>query len=135
MQGMLAAEILATLVPGFESGVARSWLTSEDGFAQSLLRLITVLSIESPSAGTARGPAASQKQEDEEALLQITLSGITVLRRLFVKSRNPDDPSSTIPTEGMIKQENLLGALMLTPPTQPRPEVIRQLCAYAKLDV
>lgn len=135
MQGMLAAEILSNLVPGHESGVARSWLTSEDGFAQSLLRLITVLSTEPSSAGNARGVPSSARQADDEALLHITLSGITVLRRLFEKSRNPDDPESSVPTDGMIKQENLLGALMLKPPTQPRPEVIRQLCLYAKLDM
>lgn len=135
MQGMLAAEILSNLVPGYESGVTRSWLTSEDGFAQSLLRLITVLSTEPSSAGNSRGVPSAARQLEDEALLHITLSGITVLRRLFEKSRNPDDPSSIVPTDGMIKQENLLGALMLKPPTQPRPEVIRQLCVYAKLDM
>ena len=134
MQGMLAAEILSNLVPGFESGVARSWLTSEDGFAQSLLALITVLSTEPQSASTGRAVSAA-RMADDESLLHITLSGITVLRRLFEKSRNPEDPNSTIPTDGMIKQESLLGALMLRPPTQPRPEVIKQLCVYAKLDM
>lgn len=135
MQGMLAAEIISNLVPGFETNLARSWLTSEDGFSQSLLRLITVLSTEPPSIIATRGVLASARNADDEALLHITLSGITVLRRLFEKSRNPDDPISTVPIDGMIKQENLLGALMLKPPAQPRAEVIKQLCAYARLDM
>lgn len=135
MQGMLAAEIISNLVPGFETNIVKSWLGSEDGFAQSLLRLITVLSTEPPSAGTTRGNPASARNADDEALLHITLNGINVLRRLFEKSRNPDDPTSTVPIAGMIKQENLLGALMLKPPSQPRAEVIKQLCAYARLDV
>ena len=135
MQGMLAAEIISNLVPGYESGVARSWLTSEDGFAQSLLMLITILSTEPPSAPARGTNASAARHAEDEALLHITLSGITVLRRLFEKSRNPEDPTSTVPTDGMIKQESLLGALMLRPPTQPRPEVLRQLCVYAKLDM
>jgi SWI/SNF chromatin-remodeling complex subunit SWI1 len=135
MQGMLAAEILANLVPGFETGLARSWLTSEDGFSQSLLRLITVLSTEPSTPPPARGAPIPNRGADDEALLHITLSAITVLRRLSEKSRNPDDSTSKVPIDGMIKQENLLGALLLRPPTQPKAEVIKQLCAYAKLDM
>lgn len=39
MQGMLAADILAGLAPGTDSGLCRSWLESEDGWAASLLKL------------------------------------------------------------------------------------------------
>ncbi len=134
MQGMLAAEILANLVPGFETHLARSWLTSEDGFAQSLLRLVTVLSSEVSPPLSSRGAPVPTRGPDDEAVLHITLSGINVLRRLFERARNPEDPTSTIPTEGMIKQENLLGALLLKPPAQPKAVVIKQLCAYAELD-
>ena len=38
MQGMLAADILASLAPGRESGLCRSWLESDDGWAASLLQ-------------------------------------------------------------------------------------------------
>ncbi len=78
-------------------------------------------------------PVAARGPEDD-ALLHITLSGITVLRRLSEKALNPDDPTSTLPSDGMIKQENLLGALLLKPPAQPKTEVMRQGCAYASLD-
>ncbi|ELR03850.1 hypothetical protein VC83_04694 [Pseudogymnoascus destructans] len=138
MQGMLAAEIISGLVPGPEVPIARSWLTSEDGFAQSLLRLITVLSTEPPSSvPAARGGQVAARNADDEALLHIMLSGITVLRRLFEKARDSEggDMGMRGMAEGMIRQENLLGALMLKPPTQPRKEVIRGLCAYAGLDM
>ncbi|KAL5354055.1 hypothetical protein ACLOAV_000140 [Pseudogymnoascus australis] len=156
MQGMLAAEIISGLVPGPEVPIARSWLTSEDGFAQSLLRLITVLSTEPPSSAapppptTARGAqqqqqaaaaAAAARSADDEALLHITLSGIKVLRRLFERATRDVDGGGVEGLaglglgDGMIRQENLLGALMLKPPTQPRKEVIRGLCEYAGLDI
>ncbi|KAI9743327.1 MAG: hypothetical protein M1818_003173 [Claussenomyces sp. TS43310] len=133
MQGMLAAEILSNLVPGSEAGLARSWLSSEDGFAQSLLRLITVLASEASPLAPHRG-APPPRGADDEALLHITISGITVLQRLSEKARNPDDLTSIVPLDGMIKQENLLGALLLKPPAQPTPEVMKLLCAYAALD-
>ena len=135
MQGLLAAEILSNLVPGFETNVAKSWLTSEDGFAQSLLRLVTKLSLE-PVPTPLRGAPVSHRDRagEDEVLLHITLSGITVLRRLMEKSQHSDDPTSAAPSEGMIKKELLLGALLLKQPAQPRPEVIKQLCLYAGLD-
>lgn len=136
MQGMLAAEILSNLVPGFETNVAKSWLTSEDGFAQSLLRLVMKLSLEAPAPAPMRGPSVSHRDRggDDEALLHITLSGITVLRRLMEKSQHPDDPTSAVPNDGMIKKELLLGALLMKQPAQPKPEIIKQLCLYAGLD-
>ncbi|WKT40716.1 hypothetical protein QSH57_005522 [Fusarium oxysporum f. sp. vasinfectum] len=44
MQGLLSAEILASLAPGHDSGVAQSWLSSGNDFAQNLFRLIRELS-------------------------------------------------------------------------------------------
>lgn len=127
MQGMLAADILANLAPGFETNLTKSWLSSEDGFAQSLLHLITILS--STSAPTQRN-AQQLQGVDEASTMSITLSGISVLKRLASKATDPNDPDSDSPRDGMIKQKSLLGALLLT---QPRAEVIKQLCAYAAI--
>jgi SWI/SNF chromatin-remodeling complex subunit SWI1 len=136
MQGMLAAEMLSNFVPGFEAHLARSWLQSEDGFAQSLLRLVTKLSLEAPTPAPSRGPPVPHRERagDDEALLHITLSGITVLRRLVEKSQHSDGPSSAFLNDGMIKKDMLLGALLMKQPAQPRSEVIKQLCLYASLD-
>lgn len=132
MQGMLSAEILSNLAPGFESGVPKSWLTSEDGFAQNLSRLILALCHEtSPAAPHQRVPTAAKGIEDE-ALFHITLGGIAVLRRLAEKCRDPEDPNSTIPFSGIPGKESLLSVLEIK---QPRLQsVLKQLCAYAGLD-
>jgi len=131
MQGMLAADILSNLAPGFETGIAKSWLTSEDGFSQNLSRLILALCLEtSPQLPHQRAQPVMKGVEDE-ALLNVTLGGISVLRRLTEKCKDPDDPKSTIPLPG-ISKEILLGILEIK---QPRLQgVIKQLCAYAGLD-
>jgi SWI/SNF chromatin-remodeling complex subunit SWI1 len=131
MQGMLAAEILSNLVPGYETGVARSWLTSQDGFSQNLSRLILSLCLEaSPQIPHQRAQAIPKGVEDE-ALLHITLGGIAVLRRLAEKSRDPEDPNSMIPISGLPSKENLLHLLKIV---QPRLQgVLKHLCAYAGL--
>jgi len=131
MQGMLAAEILSNLAPGYETGVAKSWLTSDDGFSQNLCRLIISLCLEAtPQVPHQRAPVA-QKGVEDEVLLHITMGGIAVLRRLAEKSRDPEDPHSTIPLSGLPSKDSLLGALKIM---QPRLQgVLKQLCAYAGL--
>ena len=133
MQGMLAAEILSNLAPGFETGLAKSWLTSDDGFAQNLSRLILSLCLEaSPQVPQHRAQQVPPKGVEDEALLHITLGGIAVLRRLAEKCRDPEDSKSKIPLAGMPTKESLLGALRIV---QPRLQVVlKQLCAYAGLD-
>ncbi|PMD42442.1 hypothetical protein L207DRAFT_424144 [Hyaloscypha variabilis F] len=131
MQGMLAAEILTNLVPGHESGVAKSWLTSDDGFSRNLCRLILTLCHEtSPQATHQRAQTAPKGMEDE-ALLHITMGGIAVLRRLAEKSRDPENPSMMIPISGLPAKESLLGALEIRLPRLQG--VLKQLCAYAGL--
>ncbi|KAF4635139.1 hypothetical protein G7Y89_g2955 [Cudoniella acicularis] len=131
MQGMLAAEILSNLAPGYETGLAKSWLMSEDGFAQNLSRLILSLCLEASSAQSHQRGQVAPKGVEDEALHHITLGGIAVLRRLGEKSRDPDDPNSSIPVAGLPSKENLLAALKIA---QPRLQgVLKQLCAYAGL--
>ncbi|KAE9369581.1 hypothetical protein N431DRAFT_345391 [Stipitochalara longipes BDJ] len=131
MQGMLAAEILSNLVPGYETGVAKSWLTSDDGFSQNLCRLILTLCHEtSPQATHQRAQTAPKGMEDE-ALLHITMGGIAVLRRLAEKSRDPENLSTMIPISGLPAKESLLGALEIRLPRLQG--VLKQLCAYAGL--
>jgi SWI/SNF chromatin-remodeling complex subunit SWI1 len=134
MQGMLAAEILSNLAPGHETGIAKAWLTSEDGFSQNLCRLILLLCLEASPSSTGPQHQRSQpapKGVEDEALLRITMGGIAVLRRLAEKSRDPDDPNSLVPFSGLPPKEALLAALKIV---QPRLQgVLKQLCAYAGL--
>jgi SWI/SNF chromatin-remodeling complex subunit SWI1 len=132
MQGMLAAEILTNLAPGFETGLAKSWLTSDDGFAQNLSRLILSVCLEAPPPVPHQRAQVGPKGVEDEALLHITLGGISVLRRLAEKCRDPENPKSRIPLTGMPTKESLLQALKTV---QPRLQVVlKQLCAYAGLD-
>jgi len=135
MQGMLAADILASLAPGVESGVAKSWLTSEDGFAQNLCRLTVQLCLDAtpqPQIPHQRGQQAVAKGVEDEIFQHITLSGLSVLRRLAEKVRDPDDAGSLIPLSSLPPKESLLDALKLV---QPRLQgVLKLLCVYAGLD-
>ena len=133
MQSMLAAEILSNLAPGFESGLAKSWLTSEDGFSLNLSRLIHQLCLETaPVAPHQRTPAMGRGIGEDEDLLHIALGGIAVLRRLAEKCRDPEDPTSNIPLSGILGRENLLRALEIKHPRLQ--SVLKHLCAYAELD-
>lgn len=132
MQGLLAAEIVASLAPPFATGVARSWLTSEDGFSQTLVKLIfSLCSDTTQQAASQSRPQPVIKGVEDVDSLQITMSAIGVLRRLTEKSRDPDDPMSKIPVVGFPSKEHLLDALKST---HPRLQgVLKQLCAYAGL--
>lgn len=101
VQGMLAAEVLAEFVPGPETGLARSWLSSADGFAVNLLRIICLLSTSRIPQDTARqmaGPGragGATREQEQPPYAWITHRGISVLRRLAEKARSPSDPSSS----------------------------------------
>ncbi|CAG8983240.1 hypothetical protein HYALB_00002676 [Hymenoscyphus albidus] len=136
LQGMLAAEILSNLAPGYESGLAKSWLTSDDGFAPNLSRLILSLCLEAsqPPQPVARGQQPIPKGVEDESLQRIAIGGLAVLRRLTEKSRDPEEKTSSVGLTGVVgfpAKENVLRALGIV---QPRlKEVLSGLCAYAGL--
>lgn len=129
-QGMLAAEILAGIAPGPDQGVARSWLSSEDGFALSLLRLVCLLS---PQMGPmhARQPGKMSNPDDAQPFARITHRGMAVLQRLAEKSGTGTDEASNIPLGVLPKKESLLGALLTV---QIDGAIVKQLCTYAGLN-
>lgn len=135
LQGMLAAEILSNLAPGSESDVARQWLSSTDGFALTLLKLVLLLAAAPrPLPPTTQLPQqrGMHGEPDSEAISAIMHRGIAVLRRLAEKSRRTGGEHGDVnfPLGVMPKKESLLRALMLK---DIDPYVIRQLCIYAGL--
>ncbi|KAI6245483.1 SWI/SNF chromatin-remodeling complex subunit sol1 [Erysiphe necator] len=129
MQGILAAGIISSLVPSYETGVAKSWLTSEDGFSQNLCRLIITLSIETSSLAL-RQPM-TPLGIDNESTFHIILGGTTVLRRLVEKSRNSEDSNSKYSPPGVLAKDSLLIAINIV---QPRlQDVLKQLYEYVGL--
>ena len=136
LQGMLAAEILSHLAPGSESDVARSWLSSADGFAVTLLKHVLLLAaVPRPPPPASRHPQqrGMHSEPDADAISAIMHRGIAVLRRLAEKTRTNGggNGDTKFPLGVVPKKENLLGALMSK---DIDPFVIRQLCIYAGLE-
>lgn len=93
MQGMLAADILASLAPGPESGICRSWLEADDGWACSLLKF--AMSLCSTDATMPHPPPqpnnrARNMMEDREGYQLIVHRALSMLKRLGEKSRGSE---------------------------------------------
>lgn len=132
MQGLLAADIIASLAPGYESGVTRAWLSSSDGFAQNLYRLIRALCQQAePTPPTGRGNTRSQPKEDSD-VLHIINWGVSLLRRLCERARDPNDPTS-IPPNALPSRDSLFNAFQ----TLKAPKwaaLLSHLSSYAGLE-
>ncbi|KAI0141741.1 hypothetical protein GGR57DRAFT_399745 [Xylariaceae sp. FL1272] len=132
MQGMLAADIVAQLAPGYETGVTRAWLSSGEGFARNLLKLVNRLCqhAEQPMPRPG-GNARAQHREDPDVLYIVTCA-ISTLRRLTEKARDPNDPSS-IPPNAIPSRASLLDSL--TNLKSPKwALLLNQLSAYVGLE-
>jgi SWI/SNF chromatin-remodeling complex subunit SWI1 len=115
-QGMLAAEILAGLAPGPESGVARSWLEASDGWAPSLIRLVLVLLASQPPPPPpppthGRGSRAllqqqQQQLEEDRGFTIITTRALSMLRKLGEKSYWPGDDDDDGAERAMLRALN-----------------------------
>ncbi|MCJ1404264.1 hypothetical protein MMC11_007489 [Xylographa trunciseda] len=125
--GLIAADILVSLIPASEHSLARSWLTSEDGFATSLLRLLSRFSVEAPPYVQNVG----LRHYDRDGDSMITILGISILRNLAEKSKDSDPISSSILSGVLPKKESLIRALQSKLIDQ---KVMRQLCALAGLE-
>lgn len=137
-QGMLAADVLSGMVPGPETGVARSWLSSEDGFALSLLRLVCLLSPSPPTTAqliaTARAQGKMVDPEIVHPFARITHRGMNVLKKLAAKAVEPGDDEEMLramPLGTLPKKESLLGALLTV---HIDSKIVKELCVYAGLE-
>ncbi|KAF5017309.1 hypothetical protein F66182_10782 [Fusarium sp. NRRL 66182] len=130
MQGLLSAEILASLAPGYDSGVAEAWLSSGNDFAQNLFRIIRELSqlYEQPQA---QGPRAAPRKDPE--LVYIVVVAVALLRRLAEKARDPNNPLSSIPAKAMPAPHALLEALSMQSAEWSKDEVLQKLSTFFAL--
>lgn len=154
MQGMLAAEILVNLAPGFETGVTRAWLSSQDGLVHSLKRLVEYLCNEAAhqtqveaqieaearhrnAHGQRRGAPHPQEAmlnpQERGSLAVIAQRAVRILKRMVEKCLDPADKSSVrnVPADVWPKPENLLGAKVLR---DIDPVVLAGLLGLAKLE-
>ncbi|RWA08215.1 hypothetical protein EKO27_g6881 [Xylaria grammica] len=130
MQGLLAADIIAQLAPGYESGVTRAWLSSSDGFAQKLLALIKTICQHSEHP-VAR-PGSNPRHRDDPDLLYIVQCAVSALRRLGEKAKDPNDAAS-IPPNALPTRASLFDSLN----NLKNPKwvmLLNQLSAYVGLE-
>ncbi|SPN99182.1 related to SWI1 Component of SWI/SNF global transcription activator complex [Cephalotrichum gorgonifer] len=132
MQGLLAAEILSSLAPGYDSGVVKMWLSCGNGLSQKIYRLIQLGA--SQFDNPPRNPhARGQQQRPDDSLVCMVVLGVTLLRRLIEKSRDPNDPKS-IPPAALPPTDSVLSAMMMTSPEWTREGVLQQLLSFLNMD-
>jgi SWI/SNF chromatin-remodeling complex subunit SWI1 len=135
MQGLLAAEILASMTPGPESGVAKSWLLSDNGTGHSLLTLVQKLGrqYEQPPPPANRGAARAPPRKDPE-LVFIAVTAVSVLKKLTDRARDPNDTSLLAATSGFLpSSQSLLEATSLPSPEWTKEGFLQQLTACFNL--
>lgn len=130
MQGLLAAEILASIAPGYEAGIVKTWLSCHNGLSQRIYRLIQLVA--SQFDNPPRGPGRGQPRSDDSLLCLVVL-GVTLLRRLMEKSRDPSNPTS-IPPSALPTSDSVLSAMMMTSPEWTKEGVLQQLLSFLTLD-
>jgi SWI/SNF chromatin-remodeling complex subunit SWI1 len=132
MQGLLAAEVLASLAPGYESDVTRLWLSSGNGFAQNLFRLVRALCMQFEQPPR-HGPARAGQRKDTD-LVYIVCVSVSMLRKLAEKARDPNNPLSSIPPNVLPSRDSLLGALQMPSIEWAKEGLLQDLVAYAALE-
>lgn len=104
MQGMLAADILASLAPGPESGVCRSWLDAEDGWANSLLNF--AMSLWRSDARMQQPPPQPNHrgqrplEQDREGYHLIVNRALSMIKRLGDKSKGTETLVKSVTPNG-----------------------------------
>lgn len=139
VQGLLSAEILASLVPTSEHELARSWLASQDGFALSLLRIVIDLGKQpQPQIPAQRDHRGRAPDPDPFGTVTITERGFAVLRALAEKAKDADGTVPGLPSSILPDKRTVVAALAQRHPDHVPKEfnshVIRQLCALSSLD-
>lgn len=129
MQGLLAAEILAFMAPGFDSGLPKLWLSPGNGLAQNLGRLIQELSqiFEHPQLAL-RGPPPprGQLRKDPE-LVYLVVVAVTLLRTLAEKARDRNQPEASIPRSLLPSNKVLMDALTMQSPEWTKEGMLKEL--------
>jgi len=115
MQGMLAGDILASLAPGPDSGVCRSWLEADDGWAASLLRFSVFLcGNDTRPPAPSQGNRAQRLEQDTQGFQLIIHRALSMLKRLGEKSKGGDSlvKSGHLSSHGQANGHNTVNARM-----------------------
>jgi SWI/SNF chromatin-remodeling complex subunit SWI1 len=139
MQGLLAADILASLAPNHESGVARAWLSSGNGFAQNLFFLIQALCsmFETQVRRQAMVPQSRNQMPimKDLDLVYIASKAVSLIKRLCEKARDPNDRigASGIPPNALPSKEMVLSLLSMQARELTEMGLLADLVAYSRM--
>lgn len=131
MQGLLAAEVLASIAPGYEAGIVKMWLACNNGLSQKIYRLIQLVA--SQFDNPPRGLGGRGQPRSDDSLLCLVVLGVTLLRRLMERSRDPSNPTS-IPPSALPTSDSVLSAMMMTSPEWTKEGVLQHLLSFLTLD-
>lgn len=123
MQGLMVTNILASLAPGSESGVARSWLGSSNGFASALMHFIWLLSHET-------GPQNQGRDIDFSYMIRLA---VATLQKLTEKSWNPNGESEELPVGFMPSMDNLAQLMRQLTTHMAGEGVVKNLASYKSM--
>jgi SWI/SNF chromatin-remodeling complex subunit SWI1 len=120
MQGLLAADILASMIPSQETSIARSWLGCGNGCIQNLWFMVNSLCdvFEAQSRRAATAPQSrNQMPHKDENLVYIVSLAVSLVKRLSQKARDPNNPKGSgeiplnaLPTRGLVYKMTMLHA-------------------------
>lgn len=131
MQGLLSAEILASIAPGYDSGIASAWLSSGNDLAQNLFRLVRELSQLYEQPQPLGGQRAVPRKDPE--LVYLVVVAVGLLRRLAEKAHDPNDPTSSLPSKAMPAPQALLELLSMPSAEWAKEDVLRKISTFFAL--
>ena len=131
VQGLLAAEILAGLIPSSDHILARSWLSSQDGFALNLWKIIFTLGPRVSKKPSRHPPTGRTTEPDPQGHGMITFRGLAVLRKLVEKTKDSEGLLRE-PPFGILPQRESLLLLLLK--RNMDASLVRQLCNSSGLE-
>lgn len=131
MQGLLAADILASIAPGYDAGLTKSWLACDNGLSQNLFRLIRELSQLYEQPQLHGGPRAPPRKDPE--LVYIVTVAVSLLRWLAEKAQDPSDPTSSLPADLLPSPQALLDAMSMPSQEWGKEGLLRKLSSIFNL--
>ena len=131
VQGLLAAEIIVSLIPSSEHELAYSWVTSRDGFIFSLTRMVSEFSRQPQPPPQQRHASGRMQDNDPHGIITITNRGLAVLRKLAEKVKDAFGSVKGLPPEVMPDKRSVLSALVQA---NTGDITVAMLCGLSGLD-
>ncbi|KAG6038797.1 hypothetical protein E4U41_003661 [Claviceps citrina] len=134
MQGLLAAEIIVSLVPISDPSIARTLLASGNHLSQNLVRMIQDLShMYEKSPLPARGGGSRVATRKDPELVYIVVVAASLLRRLAEKARDSSAAGVERVADLLPRPQVVMDVMMLQSPEWTKDGLLQQLTAVLNL--